>query len=363
MDVDRSDLERLVAARGPPGEEYEVASVFEELIEPYVDEIQWDPMGNVIATCQGNADSDRREVLLAAHTDELAFLVDEITEDGLLSFTMMGGHYRGYQPGQVVRVGPNQVPGVIATKPRHFMDEDEKDELPETLHIDVGATTREEAKTLGIEPGDHATWDRELTDLANDRLAGRALDDRCLLAALVAIARETDVDRTVHFAATVQEEVGLRGARAVAADVDPDVAVALEIFPTDDYPVDGERSSTTELGSGPVVEIADGTSEYLFGGLLVDRQTREWLGKSAETADVEIQHDVMIGGSTDSTEFQRASGARHAGAIAVPCRYTHSPVETIEWRDLEELTTVLASALATEFPERTAVRGRSDRPD
>lgn len=358
MEIDRSELERLVAARGPPGEEYEVASVFETLIEPFVDEIVRDEMGNVVASSYG--DPDERDVLLAAHTDELAFLVDGITDDGLLSFTMMGGHYRGYQPGQVVRVGPNRVPGVIGAKPRHFMDEDEKQRLPETFHIDVGATTRAEATALGIEPGDHATWDRELIELSNDRIAGRALDDRCLLAALLAVARQNDADRTVHFAATVQEEVGLRGARAVAAELDPDVAVALEIFPTDDYPVDGERSSTTELGAGPVVEIADGTSEYLFGGLLVDRQTREWLGRSAAIADVELQHDVMIGGTTDSTEFQRAGGARHAGAIAVPCRYTHSPVETIDWTDLQALGDVLVTALSTGFPDRTDVRGRSE---
>ncbi|ELY38871.1 M42 family metallopeptidase [Natronorubrum tibetense] len=371
MDIDRTELDRLVAARGGPGGEYRVARVFEELIEPHVDEISWDAMGNVVATSYGggengddggekNGDGNEgsEEIMLAAHTDELAFLIDGITDDGLCSFSMLGGHYRGYLLGQHVRVGPDAVPGVIGAKPRHFMNGEEKEALPETLHIDLGARSRDEVADLNVEPGDQATWDRELTDLANGRLTGRALDDRIALAILVAVARVADPDRTVHYVATVQEEVGLRGARAAVHEVDPDVAIALEIFPTDDYPTDGERAVDVELGSGPVVELGDGTSEYLFGGVLVDRQTLEWLKRAGETADVPLQHDLMIGGTTDATEFQSAGRGRHAGAIAVPCRYTHSPVELIDLADAEETADVLAAALESPFPDRTDVRGR-----
>ncbi len=362
MALDRNELDRLVDARGGPGGEYHVARVFEDLIEPHVDEVRWDAMGNVIATAYGERDSDGDEtdmdVMLAAHTDELALLIDGITDDGLCTFSMLGGHYRGYLLGQHVRVGPDGVPGVIGAKPRHFMSDEEKDGLPDTLHIDLGAGDASAVADLNVEPGDHATWDRELTDLANNRLAGRALDDRIALAALLAVARETTTDRTVHYVATVQEEVGLRGARATAYDVDPDVAIALEIYPTDDYPIDGDRSSTVALGDGPVVELADGTSEYLFGGVLVDRQTLTWLTQAGETAGVTVQHDVMIGGTTDATEFQSIGGGRHAGAIAVPCRYTHSPVETIDLTDAEATVDVLRTALESQFPARTAVRGR-----
>ncbi|MFP9191145.1 M42 family metallopeptidase [Natrialbaceae archaeon A-CW1-1] len=358
MALDRAELDRLVAARGGPGGEYHVARVFEELIEPHVDDVRWDAMGNVIATAYGDEDDEDEEVMLAAHTDELALLIDEITDDGLCSFRMLGGHYRGYLLGQHVRVGPDGVPGVIGAKPRHFMTGEEKDGLPETLHIDLGARDRSDVADLNVEPGDHATWDRELTDLASGRLAGRALDDRIALAILLAVARETTTDRTVHYVGTVQEEVGLRGARAAAYEVDPDVAIALEIYPTDDYPVDGERSSSVALGDGPVVELADGTSEYLFGGVLVDRQTLAWLKRAGEGADVSLQHDVMIGGTTDATELQSVRGGRHAGAIAVPCRYTHSPVETIDISDATETIDVLSTALESPFPDRTDVRGR-----
>ena len=355
--IDFSDLERLVAARGPPGAEYPVADAFAELVEPHVDSVEYDEMGNVVATSEGDADAP--EIMLAAHTDELALLVEGVTDDGFLEYAMLGGHYKGNLPGQQVVVGPDGVPGVIGPKSRHLMSEDEKESLAENLVIDVGATGREEVADLNIEPGDHATWDREVTRLANDRIAGRALDDRALLAVLLAVARSedaADTDATVHYVATVQEEVGLRGARAAGFSVDPDVGIALEIFPADDYPAGNPTDPTVEVGAGPVVEFGDGTSEYLFGGVLVDRQTFEWLTAAAGSRDVAVQHAVMVSGTTDATQFQQVRGGRHAGAVAVPCRYTHSPVETLSLADANEAAELLAEAIRTEFPGREEVR-------
>ncbi|WP_049971424.1 M42 family metallopeptidase [Haladaptatus cibarius] len=355
MDVSFEDLEALVETPGAPGNEYAVADRFAELIEPHVDDVSFDAMGNVTATSDGSEDTDF-EIMLAAHTDELGFLVDRVDEDGFLTFRMLGGHYKGNLSGQRVRVGPDGVPGVIGPRCRHYMNSEEKESLPEKLRIDIGATTPEDVAELGVEPGDYAVWDCGVTRLGNDRIAGRALDDRIALAILLALAREEDVDATVHYVATVQEEVGLRGARAAGYTLDPDVGIALEIFPVDDYPagrVDGAKST---LDGGPVVEFGDGTSKYLFGGVIVDRQTRTWLQEAAKEAGVEIQHDLMLTGSTDATELQQVRGGRHAGAIAVPCRYSHSPVETLSMADAAETAEVLLSALNREFPSRDEIR-------
>ncbi|WP_158059124.1 M42 family metallopeptidase [Halorussus halophilus] len=354
--VEFADLERLVAARGPPGDEHAVADVFEELVEPHVDTVTRDELGNVVATSEGTEDAP--EIMLAAHTDELAFLVDGVTDEGFLTFQLLGGHYKGNFAGQQVVVGPDEVPGVIGAKPRHFMDDDEKESLPEDLVIDVGASGRAEVRDLNVEPGDHATWDREVTRLAGDRVASRALDDRIALAMLVATARRVDTDATVHYAATVQEEVGLRGARTAGFAVDPDVGVALEIFPSDDYPAGDEADPAVRVGEGPVVEFGDGTSEYLFGGVLVDRQTLSWLRSAGEAGDIPVQHAVMVGGTTDATEFQQVRGGRHAGAVAIPCRYTHSPVETVSMGDADEAVELLVEALGTPFPSREEARRR-----
>ena len=354
--IDFAELQRLVSARGPPGQEHPVADVFTELVEPHVDSVSRDELGNVVATSEGADDAP--ELMLAAHTDELAVLVDGVTDDGFLEYTMLGGHYKGNFPGQQVLVGPDDAPGVVGPKSRHLMSESEKESLSDELVIDVGATNPDEVAALNVEPGDHATWDREVTRLANDRIAGRALDDRIALAMLLAVAREEDADATVHYAATVQEEVGLRGARTAGFSVDPDVGIALEIFPADDYPAGDVADPTVELDAGPVVEFGDGTSEYMFGGALVDRQTLTWLRTAADERDVALQHAVMISGTTDATELQQVRGGRHAGAIAVPCRYTHSPVETVSLADADEAVAVLVEAVTTEFPSLEEARRR-----
>ncbi len=355
MRLQESDLDALVAARGGPSNEYEVADTFVELIDTHVDRIDRDAQGNVIATHEGDAETDL-EILLAAHTDELALLIDGVTDDGFLEYTKLGGHYKGNFPGQRVVVGPDRVPGVIGPKSRHYMDDEKETVDEETLRIDVGATAAAEVADLNIQPGDFATWDREVNHLATDRITGRALDDRIALAILVAIARETAADATVHFAATVQEEVGLRGARMTGFAVDPDVAIALEIFPADDYPAGGSDTPDVMLGEGPVIEFGDGTSEYMFDGVLVDRQTFTWLTDAAAATDTPVQHAVMIGGSTDATEFQQVRGGRYAGAVAVLTRYTHSPVETLSLADAEAVGTVLVEALETPFPSRDDIR-------
>jgi putative aminopeptidase FrvX len=354
MGIRTSDLDALVAARGAPSNEYAVADVFRDRIEDDVDRIERDSQGNVVAISEGDADLD---IALVAHTDELGLLVDGVTDDGFLEYRKLGGHYKGNFPGQRVVVGPDEVTGVIGPKARHYMDDEEQETVAEgALRIDVGARSRQEVEALNIQPGDFATWDREYEHLADDRITGRALDDRIALAILIAVAREVDVDATVEFVATVQEEVGLRGARMTGFARDPDVGIAVEVVPADDYPAAAEDDPDAVLGDGPVVEFADGTSEYLFGGVLVDRETLTWLRTAADGADVDLQQAVMVGGSTDATEYQQVAGGRHAGAIAVPCRYTHSPVETISLNDVDDTVATLVSALATEFPDPDEVR-------
>ncbi|MFW5939506.1 MAG: M42 family metallopeptidase [Halolamina sp.] len=356
MDIDEDDLAAFVSARGAPSNEYDVADAFVDRIGDYVDAIDRDAQGNVVATSEGASD-DAPEVLLAAHTDELALLVDNVTADGFLEYTKVAGHYKGNFPGQRVVVGPDEVLGVIGAKSRHYMTDEEKETVDEaSLTIDVGASSPADVAALNIEPGDFATWDREYDHLSNGRITGRALDDRIALAILVAVARTAETDATVHYAATVQEEVGLRGARMVSHAVDPDVGIAIEIFPADDYPAADEPDPAAALGDGPVVEFGDGTSEYLFGGVLVDRATRTWLKRGASAAGVGVQETVMIGGSTDATELQQVRGGRHAGAIAVPCRYTHSPVETVDLADVTDTVSTLVAALATEFPGPDEIR-------
>jgi endoglucanase len=355
MPVSMAEVERLVSARGPAGDEFDVADVFEELVEPHVDDVRQDELGNVVATAHGS-DPDAPEMMLAGHTDELSFLIRDVTDDGFLRFSWLGAHYAGNLPGQRVRVGPDEVLGVIGPKSRHRMSEDEFGSLPDDLFIDVGARSAREVYDLGVREGDYATWDREVDELANGRITGRALDDRIALAVLVDVARNADTDATVHYVATVQEEPGLRGAQMTAYDLDPDVAVAVDIFPADHPGEDDEFAAP--LGDGPAVQIGDSVSELLVSGVLVNQQTQQWLRDASDGADVDVQWTFFQGGTTDATEFQVVRGGRHAGVVSIPCRYTHSPVETVSMADANETADLLAEAVATRFPTREEARDR-----
>lgn len=357
MIVDYEELKQLISVRGPPGDEYEVADVFSELVEPHVDTVTQDDLGNVIATDEG--DADEPEILIAAHTDELAFLITDITEDGFLRFSRLGAHYTGNLPGQRVRVGPDGVLGVIGPKSRHRMDDSEATSLPDDLSIDVGAPTESAARDLNVREGDYATWDREVDRLSHGRVTGRAIDDRIGLAVVLAVARTANTEATVHYVATVQEEPGLRGAQMTAYDLDPDIAIAVDIFPGDHPGADDEFSA--KLDGGPAVEMAEGVDARSLSGALVNRQTQKWFRTAGTAADIDIQWSVFLGGLTDAKEFQRIRGGRHTGVVSVPCRYTHSPVETISMDDANEAAKLLTEALSTPFPPREAAMDR--RPD
>lgn len=351
MTFEIEELRQLVDARGPSGDEHDVAAAFETLIEPHVDRTSTDDFGNLVATSEGSGGGP--EILLAAHTDELAFLIDGITDDGFLRFSWLGAHYPGNFAGQTVEVGPDRVPGVIGPKSRHRMDDDEVDSLPEDWYIDLGADSREAVEALDVRLGDYATWDQGLVELAGDRFAGRAIDDRVGLAVLAAVAREADTDATVHYAAVAQEEPGLRGAETTGYRLDPDIALAVDVFPAN-HPGDDDRVEVP-LGGGPAVELAEGVGQML-NGVLVNRQVREWLRRAGDEAGVESTHCVFRDGFTDARALQTVRGGRHAGVVSVPCRYTHSPVETFQRSDAEETVSLLSAALTTPFPDREESR-------
>lgn len=352
MTIDLDELEQLVDARGPSGDEFDVAAVYADLVEPHVDRVSTDDVGNVVATSDG--DDDAPEILLAAHTDELAFMVDEVTDDGFLRFRWLGAHYPGNFAGQNLEVGPDRVPGVIGPKSRHRMSEEEYDSLPEDWYIDLGVDSAEAVDDLNVQVGDYATWDQGVTELAGGRFSGRAMDDRVGLAVLLAVAREADTDATVHYVATVQEEPGLRGAEMTGHQLDPDIAIAVDIFPGE-HPGDQGDRVEVPLGGGPAVELGEGVGQML-NGVLVNRQTREWLRRAGDDAGVDPQWSVFHDGFTDARALQIVRGGRHAGVVSVPCRYTHSPVETFQKSDADETVALLAAAVGTDFPSREESR-------
>ena len=336
---DRELLFELSGATGPVGYENGVREVVREALAPAVDRVDTDPMGNVVGTVEGQSD---REVVVAAHMDEIGFIVSQVTDDGFLKLDSLGGWNAQILRAQDVTVHTEDgtLPGVIGAEPAHTRDEDEVEGLDD-LAVDLGLEGDDAADAVAV--GDVLTLDAT-PRLLGDCVTGKALDDRAGVYAMIAAAREADPDATVHFCATVQEEVGLRGARAIATDdqFDPDLVIAIDGTLERSVPGVDDAETITTLGDGVGIKRKDAS-------VIPSPAAVDWLTAVAEEVGVDHQREVARNIGTDTGALQNAGGAVLSGALSVPVRYHHSPVETAHRGDLTATVDLLAAAL-----ERTA---------
>ncbi len=293
-------------------------------------------MGNVVGTVDGEGD---REVVVAAHVDEIGFMVSRVTDDGFLKLDSLGGWNAQILRAQAVTVHTDdgEVAGVIGAEPAHTRDEDDVEGVDD-LAVDLGLDGDAAAEAVSV--GDVVTLDTDPRVLG-DCVTGKALDDRAGVYAMLAAARVAEPDATVHFCATVQEEVGLRGARAVATDerFDPDLVVALDGTLERSVPGVDDAETITSLGDGVGIKRKD--ASVIPSPAVVD-----WLTDVAEEEGVEHQREVAWNIGTDTGALQNAGGAVLSGALSVPVRYHHSPVETAHRDDLTATVDLLAAALS-----------------
>ena len=333
---DRDLLFDLSAARGPVGYEDEPRAVVREALEPHVDRLETDAMGNVIGTVEGDSD---REVVVAAHMDEIGFMVTRVTDDGFLQLDSLGGWNAQILRAQPVSVhtGAGVVPGIIGAEPAHTRDEDDLEDIDD-LAVDLGLDGEEAAARVGV--GDVVTLDTQPRELGNC-VTGKSLDDRAGVYAMIAAAREAEPDATVHYCATVQEEVGLRGARAVATDdaFDPDLVIALDGTLERSVPGVAPADRITTLGEGVGIKRKDAS-------VIPSPAVVSWLTSIAEDEDIDHQREVAWNIGTDTGSLQFDGGAVASGALSVPVRYHHSPVETAHQDDLDATVELLAAALS-----------------
>lgn len=332
---DRELLFDLSAAQGPVGYEDEPRSVVRGALRPEVDWLKTDPMGNVVGTVEGASD---REVVVAAHMDEIGFMVRHVTDDGFLLLDSLGGWNAQILRAQPVSVHTDdgRVPGVIGAEPAHTRDEDDVEDIDDVA-VDLGLSGETAEERVSV--GDVVTLDTQPRELG-DCVTGKALDDRACVYAMLAAARVTEPDATVHFCATVQEEVGLRGARAIATDeaLDPDLVIALDGTLERGVPGVDEADRVTELGAGVGIKRKDAS-------VVPSREVVDWLTGVADEESITHQHEVAANIGTDTGSLQFDGGAVASGALSVPVRYHHSPVELAHETDLDATVDLLAAAL------------------
>ncbi len=350
-DESRSFLLRLLEAAGPSNFETEAARVWRGEAERFCASVAADVNGNSIARLRADLPEGAPKVLLTGHIDEIGLIVTHINDDGTLAFRGIGGWDPQVLVGQRVRVlaRGGTVTGVVGRKPIHLLRGDERERAVklEDLWIDLGAAKKEEVAGR-VRVGDPAVIDAAPAMLGDDLIASRALDDRCCafiaLETLRLLGEGAEPPRAdVYAAATVQEEITMRGARTVAAALAPDVAIALDVTHSTDRP-GAAAAEVGDHGCGSGAAILRGSvANEALTALLIETAEREGLKYTIEAA----------GGrsGTDADALVVTGTGTAGGCVSIPCRYMHSPVEVVSLSDLETTARLLAATIGAIGPE------------
>lgn len=328
-------LRDLVAVPGVSGREEAVrAAVTARLPRWARGAARVDAIGNLIVT----VGSGKPWVLYVAHMDEIGYMVANIRGDGFIQVQKAGGFYDRQYEGQVVQIHTAEGPvnGVVAMPSIHLRDDAGEAgpyEVDDVL-IDVGTRSRQETLGLGIRTLDPITVPKVVTQLAGSRLAARSMDDRFGCAALLALAQRIDpksVHGTLTLAWSVQEEVGLRGAEALAKAMSPDTVVPIDSYVTSDSPIENKRLGNASLGGGPVIRALDSSN---IAPIALVRS----LTAFAKRKNIPLRYGAT-GGGNDGSVFR--NGTSRVLPLAIPIRYSHSAIETIDTEDLVGLVQLL----------------------
>ncbi len=329
-------MKEMMEAFGPSGFEREVNGIAKAYMEPYSDEVVVDKLGTVTFVARGG--SKRPRVLLAGHTDEVGFIISTITKEGYLTFNPLGGWWDQVLLSQRVTIRTNKglIPGVIAAKPPHILPQDERNKVvtKKQMFIDVGASSKEEVEEMGVKMGDPVVPWSPFSIIRDGKVAmGKAFDDRIgafIFMEAIRRIKEGKIDHpnTIYGAATVQEEVGLRGATTISHVVDPDVAIVLEVDIAGDVPGIKPQEAPTKMGEGPSLLTYDRS-------MIPNQPLKEFVIKVAKEAEIPLQLSQVAGGGTDAGRIHVSRAGCPSVVISVPTRHIHSHVGLLSLEDVE----------------------------
>jgi endoglucanase len=332
-------LKDIVNTPSPSGYEERAAEVYRKYTSSFADLVTTDVHGNVAAVLNPGAEM---KVMLAGHIDEIGFIVHYISDDGLLYFSGIGGHDSVIPVGQRVWVhGSQRVPGIIGRKAIHLLDDDERKKKPELkdLWIDIGASSRGEVEAV-IQLGDVATFQAEFEQLMGDRATARGFDNKMggfVVAEALRLLKEDgglDPGVGVYSVGTVQEEIGLRGARTSSFSIAAQVGLAVDVNHAIDYPtVSKTRYGALDIGKGPSVMRGANANPVVF----------KMVTQAANEDGIPYQVDVAPGGTgTDGNAMQINRGGMAVGILGVALRYMHTPCELLSLTDVENCARLMA---------------------
>lgn len=324
-------IKKLTETYGPSGHEEPIREVIRAEVESLADEIRVDALGNLIAIKKGQGGG--KKIMLAAHMDEIGVIISYVDDKGFLRAQPIGGLDLTTLAGGRVQFADGAI-GVIAPEKRQ---EFRKEPEIAKLFIDVGAGDAQEAKKR---LGEAAVFVRPFADLGQ-RIVAKAFDDRIGCAVLIEVLRRLgDSPHDVYFVFSVQEEVGLRGARTGAYGLEPEVGIAVDITASADTPEAPKLAM--KLGAGPCIKVMD-------GGMVSHPGVKNLLIETAEANEIPYQLEVLDHGTTDAAAIQLARGGVAAGCVSLACRYYHTPSEMLDIDDVENTVALLVAVLRKTF--------------
>lgn len=345
-------LEKLCLAPAPSGYEKESAMIFKREIEPYVDSIEIDRIGNVIATQKGKKDNGH-SIMVFAHLDQLGFIVRRIEPNGFIQVDRLGGIPEKILPALRIcirTVDGRFIPGVIANKSHHTVSADEKYRVdPVTsLFIDIGASTEGEAHDMGVEIGCPAIYEPSFKAIGNNNMvSGTSIDNRGGCTALIyaaSLLKEKGSPVTVHFVGTVWEEFNIRGAVIAARKLKADIAFCVDIILAGDTP-DLCNHYNNKLGCGPTINLYSFHGRGTLNGTIPNERLVKLAVSAAAEDGISLQKFASLGMITDSAYVQMENNGVACLDMGFPCRYTHSPIEVCNINDIEMLGKLIAAVV------------------
>ena len=339
MSINTDLLNIICTTPGAPGFEKKIRDLVINEVEPLVDELEVDNMGNVYAIKRG---VDDKRAMVGAHMDEIGFIVTHIDDKGFIRFHTLGGFDPKTLTAQRVIVhGKKDVIGVMASKPIHVMSPEERNKVAKTkdYFIDTGMSADEVKELISV--GDPITREREFIEMG-ECVNGKSLDNRLAVFILIETLRALK-DKTVPYGIygvfTVQEEVGIRGANVSALRVNPDFGFGLDTTIAFDLPGAAEHEKITRLGEGTAIKIMDAST-------ICDYRMVDYMKKTADKHKIKWQPEILTAGGTDTAGIQRMTeGGSIAGAVSIPTRHLHQVIEMAHKEDIDRSIKLLTACL------------------
>ncbi|MED3562589.1 M42 family metallopeptidase [Bacillus xiapuensis] len=337
-------LKDLTDAKGIPGNEREVRDIMKKYIAPYADEVTTDGLGSLIAKKVGKEGGPK--IMVAGHLDEVGFMITKIDDKGFLRFQTVGGWWGQVMLAQRVTIvtKKGEVTGVIGSKPPHILSPEARKKPVEIkdMFIDIGASSREEAMEWGVLPGDMVVPYFEFTVMNNEKmLLAKAWDNRIGCAIAIDVLKQlqgVDHPNVVYGVGTIQEEVGLRGARTSAAKIEPDIGFGVDVGIAGDTPGISEQEAMSKMGKGPQIILYDAS-------LVSHKGLRDFVTDIADELNIPYQFDAIPGGGTDAGSIHLTHKGVPTLAITIATRYIHSHAAMLHRDDFENAVKLIVEVI------------------